>query len=367
MTSLLQSLRSINKSTVLVGLIAGLTIVGCKPQPPVESDASIAVAPVSEKVPVGPPLFEDITTRSGISFTYRNGEDTANHHSILESLGGGVGLIDYDADGYLDVFLPGGGGFAGTDKKTIVGYPCKLYRNLGDSKFKDVTATVGLEKDANGKKWFYSHGVAVADYDRDGWPDLLVTGWSSVALFRNVPVNANDLSKGRRFEDVTAKAGLDKGVTWATSAAFADLDSDGYSDLYLCQYVDWSWEKNPLCHYDGKTQDVCPPKKFNGLTHKLYLNTGKGTFIDVGTDAGLRLGGPAESKGLGVVIVDVDADGKPDVYVANDTVDNFFYLNKSPRDNSSRRAWAGDRSSPRRPRQPERQHGDRRGRSFADR
>ena len=274
-------------------------------------------------------MFEDITTSSGISFTYRNGEDTANHLSILESLGGGAGLIDYDGDGFLDVFLPGGGGFEGENKKTIVGRPCKLYRNLGRGKFQDVTANAGFEKLAGGKPWFYSHGVAVADYDRDGWPDLLVTGWGAVALFRNVPVDPAKPAAGRRFEDVTAKAGLDKGVTWATSAAFADLDGDGYPDLYLCQYVDWSWQKNPVCHYDGKTRDVCPPKNFHGLMHKLYRNTGKGSFTDVSSDAGLRPGGPSQSKGLGVLIVDVDGDGKPDVYVTNDTVANFLYLNKA--------------------------------------
>src|SRR5439155_13903298 len=207
--------------------------------------------------------------------------------------------------------------------------PRKLSRNLGKGRFRDVTAAAGLDRLAGGKPWFYTHGCAVADYDRDGWPDLLVTGWGQVALFRNVPADPADPSKGRRFEDVTAKAGLDKAITWATSAAFADLDGDGFPDLYLCQYVDWSWKKHPSCTYDGKTPDICPPKSFEGLPHKLYRNTGKGAFVDVSKEAGLRPGGPSDSKGLGVLIVDVDGDGKPDVYVANDTVDNFLYLNKS--------------------------------------
>jgi enediyne biosynthesis protein E4 len=281
----------------------------------------------------GPALFEDITTATGIDFTYRNGEDTANHMTILESLGGGVGLIDYDGDGLIDVFLTGGGGFTGSDKKEIVGKPCKLFRNLGGGKFKDVTAEVGLDKLAGDKPWFYTHGVAVADYDRDGWPDLLVTGWGGVVLFHNVPVDPNDPKKGRRFEDVTAAVGLDKGITWATSAGFADLDGDGYPDLYLCQYVNWSWTNNPECSYDGgKTRDVCPPKNFDGLPHKMFLNTVKDkkhTFVDVSKEAGLKPGGSNTSKGLGVLVVDVDGDGKPDIYVANDTVDKFLYLNKS--------------------------------------
>jgi len=310
---------------VLFALLAGLTTVGCNPPAPAGPATPSASTPTSDEGPPGPPLFEDVTNASGISFTYRNGEDTANHLAILESLGGGVGLLDYDGDGLLDVFLPGGGIFEGADKKTITGSPGKLYRNLGGCRFQDVTAETGLDTLARGRPWFYSHGAAVADYDRDGWPDLLVTGWGRVALFHN----ESDGKGSRRFRDVSAEAGLDAGVTWATSAAFADLDGDGYPDLYVCQYVDWSWKKHPACHYDGKTPDVCPPRNFSGLVHKVYRNNGKGGFIDVSADAGLSPGGPTRSKGLGVLILDVDGDGKPDVYVANDTVDNFLYLNKS--------------------------------------
>jgi hypothetical protein len=212
-----------SRTLIVVALLA--TLGACTRGPVGEPNQ--AEAELAKNTPAGPPLFEDITAASGIQFTYRNGEDTANHLSILESLGGGVGLIDFDGDGLLDIFLPGGGGFAGADKKDIVGLPCKLYRNLGNGKFQDVTAAVGLDKLAGGRPWFYTHGVAVGDYDCDGWPDLLVTGWGGVALFRNVPVDPTDPKKGRRFEDVTAKAGLDKGIEWATSAAFADLDGDG--------------------------------------------------------------------------------------------------------------------------------------------
>jgi hypothetical protein len=266
-----------------------------------------------------PYFFEDVTDSSGLHAVYRNGEE-AGHLTILETLGGGVALIDYDGDGLLDVFLPGGGSFGGPDKKQIQGQPCKLYRNLGGFKFQDVTAQVGL-----GRPWFYTHGAAVGDFNRDGWPDLLVTGWGQLALFRNDPADPHDPTKGRTFTDVTAQAKLPAGL-WSTSAGWADLDGDGYPDLYVCQYVDWSFDSNhPTdCSYDGRTRDVCPPRKFKPLPHKLYRNNGDGTFADVSREAGLR----SDGRGLGVLLVDVNGDGRPDVYVANDTEDNFLYMNR---------------------------------------
>lgn len=303
--------------------------------------ATVPKTAQSPAEPPAPPLFLDVTAASGIAFTYRNGENLVDadgqmvrdeqgnqrrHLAILESLGGGAALIDYDGDGLRDVFLTGGGYYADApDYHTIKGHPCKLYRNLGSLRYQDVSRDAGLEKLAGGEDWFYSHGTTVGDYDRDGWPDLLVTGWARVALLHNVA----DDQGGRRFEDVTQPAGLGQGIDWASSAAFADLDGDGFPDLYVCQYADWSWDKHPACSYDGKLADVCPPKNFNGLPHKLYRNTGKGTFVDVSETAGLRPGGTAEGKGLGVLVVDLDGDSKPDVYVANDTVDNFLYVNRS--------------------------------------
>jgi enediyne biosynthesis protein E4 len=307
---------------VTIGLLWAGT--GCTPKG-TPTATSTAAAPLDPQ-PGGPDWFEDVTKSSGIDFVSRNGEEVQSPHlAILESLGGGVALIDFDGDGRLDVYIPGGGYYAGSDNRDIRGQPGRLYRNLGGFRFADVTAEVGLATLADNRPWFYSHGVAVLDYDRDGWPELLVTGWGRIALFHNEP----DGKGGRRFADVTAKAGLDKGVTWATSAAAADFDGDGYPDLYVCQYVDWSWANNPACNYDGTTPDVCPPKNFSGLPHKVYRNKGDGTFADVSAEAGLVRGGPKASKGLGVLAVDVNGDGKPDVYVANDTVDNFLYLNRS--------------------------------------
>jgi hypothetical protein len=322
------------------------------------------------EVPAGPPFFEDVTDASGVKITYRNGEE-AGHFAILESLGGGLALVDYDGDGLLDLFITGGGYYEGPNKKQIKGHPCKLYKNLGKFRFKDVTAEAGLER-----PWFYTHGAAVADFDRDGWPDLLVTGWGRMALYHNEPADPRDPAKGRKFVEVTDKAKLPSGL-WTTSAAWGDLDGDGYPDLYVCQYVDWGFTpplQHPLfCTYDGgKTRDVCPPKQFRGLPHKLFRNNGDGTFEDASAEAGLRVprapedygkffgkflavpmskkpdenetaaknavenlrrgcteGETRYGKGLGVLMVDVNGDGKPDIYVANDTVDNFLYMNRT--------------------------------------
>jgi enediyne biosynthesis protein E4 len=290
-------------------------------------------------------LYQDITRQTGIEFTFHNGQE-AEHYAILESLGGGIGLIDYDGDGLLDIVVTGGGYYDGPDKRTIKGWGNRLYKNLGQGRFRDVTKEVGLDQPV-----FYSHGCAVGDYDCDGWPDLLITGWGRMALYHNEP----DGKGGRRFVEVTRQAGLPDGL-WTTSAAWADFDGDGFPDLYVCQYVNWSLDNNPVCGgYTARIKrDVCPPKQFTALPHHVFRNLGNGKFQDVSKEAGLRvprdekdydqLGYLSESvkdtlrtadkgkdygKGLGVVAVDVDSDGKPDIYVANDTVDNFLYLNKS--------------------------------------
>jgi hypothetical protein len=262
-------------------------------------------------------IFLDRTPGSGLDLICHNGEE-ADHYAILESLGGGVALFDYDGDGLLDIFLTGGGYFDGPDKKQIKGYPCKLYKNLGNFRFKDVTAEVGLNI-----PWFYTHGCAVADYDNDGWPDLLVTGWGRLALFHNEP----DGKGGRHFVEVTKRAGLND-TLWSTSAAWADLDGDGFPDLYVCHYVDWSFANHPPCTYERK-KNICTPRLFKALPHVLYKNNRDGTFTDVSKQAGILEPHALEhGKALGVLIVDLDEDGKPDIYVANDTGDKLLYLNQ---------------------------------------
>ncbi len=285
-----------------LGLAAFLTSCGQTPTP----EKKIG----SEAKNDSPPFFTDVTSQSGVDFVHRNGEE-ADHFTILESLGGGVGLIDYDQDGLLDIFLPGGGHFG--PNKEILGYPCKLYRNLGAWKFRDVSAETGLDK----LPLFYCHGCAVGDFDNDGQSDLLVTGYGRMMLLRN------DKSK---FVDVTSKANLtDPGpLHWSTSAAWADFNGDGKLDLFVGHYVDWSFQNHPKCggYNPAVAVDVCPPERFKPLVPALYLGNGDGTF-DLRKDTSF-----VPCKALGVVVADVDEDGKLDIYVANDGMGNHLYLNQ---------------------------------------
>lgn len=288
-------------------LAALLAVSACSPR-------ATPTAPAPDAEPPGPPPFVDVTATTGIKFTYHNGEE-AGHFAIIESLGGGIALFDYDGDGRLDVFLPGGGTY---DGKNVLGHPCKLFRNKGDFTFEDVTAAVGL----GAVKFQYSHGAAAFDYDRDSRIDLLLTGYNRLVLLRN----ESDGKGGVRFTDVTKKAGLTEEM-WSTSAAWGDLDGDGFPEVYVSHYGDWGFATNhPTdCTYDGKTRDVCAPRRFQPLQHSLYKNNRDGTFADVTAQMKLRKDG----RGIGAMMVDVDGDGKPDIYTANDTDDNFLYLNRT--------------------------------------
>lgn len=281
-----------------IALIA-LVISGCADR---QRGHSIPQSPVVlDEIP-----FVDSTETLAVDAVYRNGED-AGYYSILESLGGGVGWLDFDSDGYVDVIVPQGGELAADS--TMRGLPTALFRNRGGTDFQKIEARAGL-----GARSLYTHGVAVADYDNDGFPDVLVTGYGPTQLWHN-------LGDGT-FALVNEWIGAEDD-RWSSSAGWADFDNDGNVDLYVVRYVDWSFENNPYCGSRDFGQDICPPREFLGLPDSIYANQGDGSFVDRSAEAGLRTDG----KGLGVVLADLDVDGDVDIYVANDTVENFLYEN----------------------------------------
>lgn len=252
--------------------------------------------------------FQDFTQESGVEFIYSNGEDTA-HFSILESLGGGVGVLDFDLDQNDDLYLPGGGKF--DERPYPVGVPAGLFRNLGELRFSDASVKSHVSQSSR-----YSHGASVADCDNDGFPDILVTGFGGVQLWKN-------LGDGT-FSDATGSAALNDSQ-WSSSAAWGDLNRDGTLDLYIAHYVNWSFENHPFCQGPQPgLREICPPRQYEGLTDSLYISNGDGTFRDCSAEWGLL----QEGKGLGVIMADLDLDGDLDIYVTNDTVENFLYENQ---------------------------------------
>jgi len=249
--------------------------------------------------------FEDKTASSGVDFTYSDGSQ-AGFYEILEVTGGGVALFDYDADGDLDIFLTGGGDLSGPPIQ-VHGRPCALYRNDGDWKFTDVTQQAQLGDDR-----LYTHGCTVGDFDRDGWPDLFVAGFHGARLYRN-------LHSGR-FEDATEKSSITVD-NWAVTGAWADVDNDGWLDLYVVTYCDCVPDHRRTCLNDLKMHDVCGPTSFPGQRDALWRNRGDGTFEDVTEKAGLT----ERDRGLGVVANDFNEDGWIDFYVVNDVNENRLY------------------------------------------
>jgi hypothetical protein len=250
--------------------------------------------------------FEDVASPAGINFVPRNGQE-AGHCSILETLGVGVALFDYDGDGDVDLFVPGGGRFGA--QQEVLGLPAALFRNEDGVRFSEVTAQARC-----GDAPFYSHGAVVGDYDSDGMPDVLITGYNGLLLYRN---NGD----GTFRENAEAAGLLDD--TWSTSAAWGDMNADGVLDLYVVNYVDWSFDNHPFCGPSPTQRDVCSPGDFDAISDRFYLGNGDGTFREAAREVGLEFGG----KGLGALAADVDLDGDLDYYVTNDTTPNFLYRN----------------------------------------
>jgi hypothetical protein len=249
--------------------------------------------------------------------TFTHFDSATPQHHIPEVMGSGVGWVDYDADGWPDLFCVQDGPLRPADAK---GPPPThaLYRNNRDGTFADVTAAVGLALAG------YGQGCAVGDYDNDGFDDLLVTYLDRVGLYRNVPDPA--APGGRRFDDVTAKAGLTN-PEWGTSCGWGDLDGDGFLDLYVCNYVHIDLAHyTPCVNTDVNQTYVCPPTVFPAVHHRVWRNRRDGTFEDVTAASGVGAAPPG--GGLGVVLLDLDGDGKADVYAANDMRPAYLFHNQ---------------------------------------
>jgi hypothetical protein len=249
----------------------------------------------------------DVTQKWGIDFTYRNGQER-EQFAILESLGGGVAALDFDQDGFDDLFCPGGGSFG---EKTTTGFPAEMYRNLQG----DGMTAVALQAAAGFPSPHYSHGAFAADWDSDGFQDVLVTGYGGLQFWRN--------QGDGTFAEVHDSVGLtDDG--WSSAAAWGDFNSDGNLDLYVAHYVDWSFDNHPFCRgRNEQERDICPPREYGPLRDTLYISNPDGSFSNATDQWGLR----EDGKGLGLLVADFDGNGFVDVYVANDTTNNFLYYN----------------------------------------
>ena len=252
------------------------------------------------------PRFRDVAKESGLTHSFPNGGDKTKEY-IIETTGSGVAFIDYDNDGYVDIFVVSGQG--GTNR---------MYHNGGNGHFTDVTSELGLTSSGWGQ------GVCAGDYDNDGYTDLFVTYWGQNRLYRNVD--------GKRFEDVTAKTHLTQDRTrYNTGCAFFDYDGDGRLDLFVANYLKFDFETtpkpgaNPYCFYRGMAVN-CGPRGLPFDTNLLYHNRGDGTFEDVSERSGI-----AKVTGhyaLGVLAQDMNDDGRPDIYVACDQTPSLLFINQ---------------------------------------
>ncbi len=268
--------------------------------------ASLAARPLAAADrPLGVRLV-DVTAGAGLDFRHNSG--AYGGKLLPETLGSGCAFLDYDADGWQDILLVNGMDWPGHVRSRST---MRLYRNNRDGTFTDVTRAAGLEVQ------LYGMGVAVGDWNNDGFPDLLVTCVGQNRLFRNT-------GKGT-FLDVTKASGLDGRQAFSTSAAWVDVDRDGLLDLFVCNYVRWSAEHDVFCSLDGRQKSYCTPEAYRGETCWLFHNNGNGTFTDVTATSGVF---DSSSKSLGVVMLDVDQDGWPDLFVANDTQPNKLYRNQ---------------------------------------
>jgi hypothetical protein len=293
----------VNRRSFLWGA-AGLA--SCSQLPLLDSLAAQTARSQAAQAPSSGFRFSDVTEQAGIRFEHNSGAYGGKF--LPETLGSGCAFLDYDRDGWQDILLINGMDWPGhkTRRSTM-----RLYHNNGNGTFTDVTARAGLDVE------LYGMGVAVGDYNNDGFPDILVTCVGQNRLFRNT-------GKGT-FVDVTNASGLGKREGFSTSALWFDYDRDGLLDLFVCNYVKWSPEHDVFCSLDGKHKSYCTPEAYRGETCWLFRNRGNGTFEDVTAASGIF---DSSSKSLGVALLDADQDGWPDLLVANDTQPNKLYRNQ---------------------------------------
>jgi len=261
--------------------------------------------------------FTDITQAAGIDF--KNENSATSNKYLVETMGGGVALLDYNNDGRLDIFFVNGAKIddpmpdGKVPDKSDEKFWSRLYHQNADGTFTDVTEKAGLTGRSQN---YYGMGVAVGDYDNDGFEDIYVTNYGGNTLYHN--------NGDGTFTDVTKKAGVGAGG-WSASAGFFDYDNDGKLDLFVTRYVDWTFKTNRFCgeHRPGY-RAYCHPDNYDGVTNILYHNNGDGTFTDVSMKAGIA---NPNGKGLGVSFADYDRDGFTDIFVANDSVQCFLYHN----------------------------------------
>jgi enediyne biosynthesis protein E4 len=267
----------------------------------------------------GPVPFQDITKEAGLS-GWKHTMGNADKRLIIDTNGSGVGLIDYDNDGWLDIYMVNGSTFAALDGKEEPPHAA-LFHNNHDGTFTDVAAKAGVTND----RWGF--GVAIADYDNDGWADILLTNWGKNRLYHN--------NHDGTFTDVADKAGVTLG-NWSAGATWGDYDGDGRLDLFISGYVHFERDNLPYehtratgfsyCEFRGEPV-MCGPKNLEGEPDHLFHNNGDGTFTDVGAKAGVA-DSVNKYYGLTPVFVDVNSDGKPDLVVANDSTLSYLYLNR---------------------------------------
>jgi hypothetical protein len=282
--------RRLSGSALLSGLLA-LT-------------SSLASAPAPQQA-AGAVRFRNVATEAGVRFVHHHSPTPGKYY--VESAPGGLAVFDYNGDGRPDLFFTNGAKTPSLDKSAPE-YFNRLYRNDGNMRFSDVTDAAGV------RGLGYAMGAAAADYDNDGDVDLFVAGVRQNQLLRN---------GDGRFEDVAGRAGIASGE-WAVAGAWLDYDGDGWLDLFVVNYVQWSAETNRSCG-EAARPIYCHPRSFKGLPNRLYRNRGDGTFEDVSARSGVL---SHVGKGMSAAVADYDHDGRPDIFVTNDTTPNFLFRNR---------------------------------------